>query len=519
MSLLEQIKPEIDKHQVISFDIFDTLLLRPYVKPTDLFLHLERLENAKGFAKARIEAEKQARKTHSDLEDINIDEIYDEIADKYKGLKEKEMALEAEVLTANPEMKEVYDYAIKQKKKIVIISDMYLPDNFLHDVLTKNGYTNFRLYVSGDKRKKKGTGTIYQYVLKKLNIEPKSVIHIGDNKQTDYEVPQNLGISAYWYEQVLSRYLKQNEKAKIFLDKYKDNLEASVMIMSFALHWLTHQDEDFWSRIGYEYGGPMCYAYMRWVEQQVLEKGIKEILFVARDGYSLQKVFDSFGHKDIKTHYVYAPRQVFVNCFMKQAIKQGRVLSILYSYKNRDKTITEDCKKIRTNLEAEKFIKKHENSFKNIEKEERKEYKKYIESMHLGKGNIAVVDTISANFSSIQLLKNFIPNKFYCYFWHLLKESKKYAHKYNKYCFNSTFFPNNILCWDFYEYMMTSPESPIQGIKNIAAIYSEAQSIEIERQEHYASIYPNILSFSDNIQKNKKIFFSFLNNKNFSLHE
>ena len=38
----DYIKNQIDSHLVISFDIFDTLLLRPYAKPTDLFLHLEK---------------------------------------------------------------------------------------------------------------------------------------------------------------------------------------------------------------------------------------------------------------------------------------------------------------------------------------------------------------------------------------------------------------------------------------------------------------------------------------------
>ena len=87
MSLLDDIKSEIDSHEIISFDIFDTLLLRPYVKPTDLFLHLEKLLNKEGFAQARIEAEQKARKKHSDKEDITIDEIYDEIESKYKNFK------------------------------------------------------------------------------------------------------------------------------------------------------------------------------------------------------------------------------------------------------------------------------------------------------------------------------------------------------------------------------------------------------------------------------------------------
>ena len=34
---------KIKKHNIISFDIFDTLLIRPYVKPTDLFLHKDNI--------------------------------------------------------------------------------------------------------------------------------------------------------------------------------------------------------------------------------------------------------------------------------------------------------------------------------------------------------------------------------------------------------------------------------------------------------------------------------------------
>ncbi|GAA7596542.1 hypothetical protein HpMMM16_03880 [Helicobacter pylori] len=36
---LDEAKSEILKYDVISFDIFDTLLLRPFIKPTDLFLY------------------------------------------------------------------------------------------------------------------------------------------------------------------------------------------------------------------------------------------------------------------------------------------------------------------------------------------------------------------------------------------------------------------------------------------------------------------------------------------------
>ena len=46
--------------------------------------------------------------------------------------------MELSGLVVNPEMKAVYDEAIKQNKKIIIVSDMYLPADFIKKVLHKN---------------------------------------------------------------------------------------------------------------------------------------------------------------------------------------------------------------------------------------------------------------------------------------------------------------------------------------------------------------------------------------------
>ncbi len=506
MSILEKIKPQINECEVVSFDIFDTLLLRPYVKPTDLFIHLEKMNNAEGFAKARILAEKTARKVHSDVEDITVDEIYAEIATKYQTLKEKELELEKQVLFANPEIKEVYDYVIVAKKRVVIISDMYLSESFLSDVLHKNGYAGFeKIYVSGNRKKKKGTGTIYSLVLEDIQLQPSALFHIGDNKKSDYDVPVKMQIKAFNYEQVISRYLAHNDKARLFLEKYPDNLDVSVLLMNFAFHWLKNQEEDFWSRIGYEYGGPISYAYMRWVEQQVLEKNIKEILFIARDGYSLQKVFDSFDHKDIKTHYVYAPRQVFTNCFIDKALECNRALSVLKGYQNENQIIKKAYNEIKTNNEAKKFIENNKEIFANIEQYERKEYAKYIESLNIKSKNIALIDTITEHFLSQKLLEIFQKEcNFTGYYWNILNRSRtKYLKTFVACQWGDISHHSGIKCWDFIEYMLTSPEPPIQQIRNCEVLYTENVTLEEKKRESiYLSVSEEIQKFAENIKYN-----------------
>lgn len=60
---LNEAKSEVLKYDVISFDIFDTLLLRPFIKPTDLFWYIETKYDIQGFCQARILAEVQSRRS------------------------------------------------------------------------------------------------------------------------------------------------------------------------------------------------------------------------------------------------------------------------------------------------------------------------------------------------------------------------------------------------------------------------------------------------------------------------
>lgn len=60
MFLDSKLKNTIQKAKIISFDIFDTLLLRSFLEPKDVFLALEKAENCPEFFKYRSEAEPKA---------------------------------------------------------------------------------------------------------------------------------------------------------------------------------------------------------------------------------------------------------------------------------------------------------------------------------------------------------------------------------------------------------------------------------------------------------------------------
>jgi len=53
----KDIEPLLDGIKCIGFDVFDTLILRPFMKPADLFSYLEDKESAEGFRRERVNAE------------------------------------------------------------------------------------------------------------------------------------------------------------------------------------------------------------------------------------------------------------------------------------------------------------------------------------------------------------------------------------------------------------------------------------------------------------------------------
>jgi len=499
---IQCMKQQIDKHNIISFDIFDTLLLRPYICPTDLFEHLGKLNNIDNFKEIRIKAEKTARKVNYHKEDITIDDIYEQIPNNLKHMKDKEQNLELKVLMPNFEMLDVFNYAIKQNKTVIITSDMYLHTEFLEKALQKNGFKGYnRLYVSSDVQKGKGK-TLFNYILKDLQALPQDILHIGDNLSSDYNKPVSLGISGFYYKKVSDIFFSRNIKAKIFWNDNK-SFEASILLMSLAIFNHQNREISYWKRFGFEYGGPVCYWYLKWIEKQITNKHIDDIIFVARDGYTLEKIFKLFKIKNIKTHYIYASRQLFINCCLDDAIKDNRCLSLIDAFKEIDEEIKRASYILHSEDAAREFVKNNYQKFDKLCKKQFTEYKQYIKKQNIKGKKIAIVDTITGAGSSIKLLKSVFPqSKITSFFWICLYEAQQYIDAFGIQTFSS--YPNHkhIATWDIVEYIMTSPEPPMLRLENNKIIYkSHITNDEYERIDRYKLISEYSILFSKQIEK------------------
>ena len=305
----------IDVHPVITFDVYDTLVFRVIYKDRDLW-HLvdreyQKRNHAKpiGFYKKREAADHKARKTYS-YREVTLDEIYEVFADLYgqelaDACKALEIELEINLTFPNDEVIEAYQYALQQNKKVYIISDMYLTDTIIGQVLEHNKITGYdKLFVSCIYHKTKHEGgALFSAVLEEIQAEAKDVLHIGNDVKADIQQSKAIGLDAYLIK-------PPSHKSYVNESKAKGDLDYSLLYGFIKKHNFSQTPESLAYRLGFDVFGPIVKGFMEWIKVHKDSYNLDAILFLARDGYVLQEISDQEG--ELTSFYSYLSRRSVV---------------------------------------------------------------------------------------------------------------------------------------------------------------------------------------------------------------
>ena len=316
---IEKIKNSIRSAKVISFDLFDTLFYRPYLNPNDLFFHLEMIYKRPLYADQRIISEKNTRFLSS-KEEITYDQIYDNIDENFKDMKDKELSLEFKSILLNEEVKYLYDYAKSLKKEVIFTSDMYLAARFIEKLLTKFEINDYSaLYVSSELNLTKHRGSLFKKVISDLNCTPEDILHIGDNKRSDFIIPKKLGMKAIWYLSLNDAFRNSSQINKLQFELFdsvdSDFLQRLFFKQKVNQHYTDKKSipyKDYWENIGYHFGSIIALSYYSYISQH-FNSTKDELIFVGRDGYSLKLFFDIL-NPQWKSHYINLPRILVEKC-------------------------------------------------------------------------------------------------------------------------------------------------------------------------------------------------------------
>lgn len=200
---MRRFRSKISSAEVVSFDIFDTLIGRLCMLPTDVFF---RAALARGvgrrraleFRGARIEAERQARSASATSE-VTLADIYSSMP-QY-GQAERDALMEAEIAAERALCRPVrrgvrmFGVAKEMGKTVVLTTDMYLPRGVIEELLARCGVSGYdELFLSCERGVGKRSGDLFRLASRQMGVAASSIVHVGDSPKADVRGALRAGV-------------------------------------------------------------------------------------------------------------------------------------------------------------------------------------------------------------------------------------------------------------------------------------------------------------------------------------
>lgn len=423
----EGLEQELKLYDIVSFDIFDTLVSRKISEPRDILKLLEMkidyvFKVKSNFYEIRLQAESNFRNRNIDL-DCDLRQIYNLI--KPSNILKKEMIemaynteieMEKQLLEPKTKVIEVLKNTIhKYGKEVCLISDMQLDLEQIKQIL-KNNHINedIKIYLSSDVNMRKDNGTMWKHYSEIM--KDKKCIHIGDDEVSDMQIPGDYKISNYhiFGNETLFQLSNFGKCIGYVNDNNAcDSVELGLIYNKMFSDPFAYNKSNFKVTIddartlGYSVFGPVVLNYILWLMKEAKQLKAKTILFFAREGYILKKVYDSIANiyqNDVaKSKYLYVSRRAlsFATIFDDNDINEildmyyeGKLNTLLYErfgieYED---TKNEDIKLPDNKNKVLKIIDKYKKDVFERAAKERKDYIEYFKNVVLDSENIVVSD-------------------------------------------------------------------------------------------------------------------------------
>lgn len=277
-SSYQELKDKIDKADIVSFDIFDTLIMRKVFSPEDVF----RLLGEKVRAELKLDCEIASIRAQAAQcgAYATINEIYGYIK-KCTNLTDKNISdimkmekdTDIDLCIVRRDIADLYEYCLTCGKEVYFISDMYYTIQDIKRILDKCGVTvpdDEHIWISCEKKADKVSGSLWEKYFKLVGKGNKC-LHIGDNKTCDVKNPVRYGIDSY-YVMGAKDMLMNSSMAELASDV--NTVSDSICLGLVA------------SKL---FNGPLLEKFLIWLYYKSRKDEIDKLLFFARDGYFLEK--------------------------------------------------------------------------------------------------------------------------------------------------------------------------------------------------------------------------------------
>ncbi|MCM1282790.1 MAG: hypothetical protein NC180_06670 [Muribaculaceae bacterium] len=294
-----------EKVEVISFDLFDTLIMRKVLLPTDVVTLLELRLRERGididdFVRRRISAEKELSKEEAPFLEVIYQSVLDQVSPvsaTAEELARLEWELDCELVVPRRELTELLSELHRQGKQIYIVTDSYYRQEQIAHMLRICGICDYDgLLVSCEYHTGKRQHLFREF---RSLLGGRISLHVGDDSSADIESAQKEGLSAFPVPSGMD--LLEDMGYLGFcdsMDTLASRLKLGMLVSKvFNSPFLCEDEEqrlhvDSAYDIGYLFMAPMITDFVLWFAEEVRKRKLANIWFCARDGFLIKKLYD-----------------------------------------------------------------------------------------------------------------------------------------------------------------------------------------------------------------------------------
>lgn len=317
-TLIKEGRRRAETKDVITFDLFDTLLVRRIHDPDLVKLPVARfiaaLAQSQGVeigwrqvqaVRDRVEQEQRADTgTRFDdheacypvfmkntLREIFSENYSDELL---RQVTRYELKMENSMLVPRQELVRWLEELKKKGKRLLIISDMYLPAAHLKVLVAHAGLDSLvdDVISSADTFLAKASGRGFEFVQEKYSLEKTKWLHIGDNGFSDGLRAEEFGIEALiirdpgedMRKSIVRRYVNYSDGRPFWRGRALQQLMAPLEGENIPRPDLYIE--------GYNFIGPLVGAFIQELIRKCHENRITKVFFLSREGYTFKKYWE-----------------------------------------------------------------------------------------------------------------------------------------------------------------------------------------------------------------------------------
>lgn len=294
-----------EQYDAVSFDLFDTLIMRQVLFPSDVFELMDnRLRQQdiviEDFPLRRMASEKELSRESAP----KLTEIYSYMRRTYQlaevdpeQLAMLEWEIDCGLVVPRKDVCRVFSDLMACGKKVYVVSDSYYNKEQIMGIMNKCGITQYTdVFVSCEYE----TGKTQMFFQKyKKETMARRYLHIGDDAVADVECAERNGIDACrLYSGIdlleLAGYMGLWDYIGSLSDRIRIGMFLSRVFNS-PFQFETGQRRigiNTAYDIGYVFFAPMICDFVLWFRNQVEEYRMNNIFFCARDGYLIKQLYD-----------------------------------------------------------------------------------------------------------------------------------------------------------------------------------------------------------------------------------